>query len=70
MVSDCDQSAVSFSTGSGSLTFRTIDNYRYPPGDYTFTLKAEVGSLVPISTLFSFDLTLVDPCKLAVLSNL
>ena len=63
MVSDCKEAAVSFSTGSGSLNFNTIDNKRYPPGDYTFTLKAEVGSVVPISTSFSFDLRLIDACK-------
>jgi len=38
---------------------------KYRPGVYEFTFRASTGSVVPISTQFKFNLTLVDPCSTA-----
>ena len=43
---------------------------RFPPGDYTFTLRATTGLVDKMSTDFSFTLTMSDPCPTTTLANI
>ena len=43
---------------------------KYTPGSYEFTVRASVGSEVAVSTEFTFNFTLVDPCPTSTLKSL
>jgi len=59
-----------FESAQGETFFQSFDMGKYTPGSYKFTLRATMGTQIPISTDFTFNLTLVDPCPSQALQNL
>ena len=52
-----------FNQVSGDYSFMFTDRDTYPPGVYTFTITASVGTVPTETTSVTFDMTLVDQCE-------
>ena len=52
-----------FDSASGDYSFVFTDILKYPPGVYTFTVTASVGTGPTETTQVTFDMTLVDQCE-------
>lgn len=64
---NCSDDRLNFDSNNGDTSFKTFDMQKYKPGSYVFTVRASVGSEVAISTEFTFNFTLVDPCPTSTL---
>ena len=58
----CLADELRFESASGETFFKSLDIDKFAPGSYKFTLRATTGTEIPISTDFTFNFTLVDPC--------
>lgn len=58
----CLADELAFESAQGETYFKSFDMGKYTPGPYKFTLRATMGTEIPISTDFTFNFTLVDPC--------
>lgn len=67
---NCSADQLTFDSNNGDTSFKTFDMQKYTPGSYEFNLRASVGSEVSVTTEFTFNFTLVDPCPASTLKNL
>ena len=60
-----DLSELTFYIDSGNFEFKSRDKSKFPPGDYSLTIKGTTGTLTTQSDSVQVQFTIVDSCSLA-----